>query len=234
MAEDREEPGSEGEPGGNLDAAHALVNAWTRGRSSVSASSQDVPRPRAVSLLADAVRLLKRKAAEAGEERSGESMQDVFVAEGAEPARPPKRRRRAVLRSAVQDVTRQYLAARREGLSEGRRGWAMEWARDAHPHLDRRQLQSVLRACRRQARLQGASSQAELGRAARGAGVMGVAKGQVPPARRKRKFGGGRRVKAAAVGEELFAWFVDTISNVKGRIPSSMLLQQAQVIVDDL
>ncbi|MCP4242166.1 MAG: hypothetical protein GY772_16545 [bacterium] len=56
----------------------------------------------------------------------------------------------------------------------------------------------------------------------------------MPPARRKRKFGGGRRVKAAAVGEELFAWFVDTISNVKGRIPSSMLLQQAQVIVDDL
>ncbi len=221
---DGEEPSSEADQAGNLDAAHALVNVWTHGRSTVSASSQDVPRPRAVTLLAEAVRLLKGETGEALDQRSGESMQDVFVPEGEEPARPRKQRRRAVLCSAGQDVTRQYMAARREGLTEGRRAWAMDWARYAHPHLGRKQLQSVLRGCRRHAQLQGASSQAGLGRAARGAGVMGVAKGQVPPARRKRKFGGGRRAKAAAVGEELFAWFVDTISNVKGRTTSSMLL----------
>ena len=41
-------------------------------------------------------------------------------------------------------------------------------------------------------------------------------------------------MKLQCIGEELFAWFVDTLQNIKGRLPSSLLVQQANVIGHDL
>ena len=34
--------------------------------------------------------------------------------------------------------------------------------------------------------------------------------------------------------EELFAWFVDTIQNVQGRLPAFLILEAANVILADL
>ena len=36
------------------------------------------------------------------------------------------------------------------------------------------------------------------------------------------------------MGEELFAWFVDTLQNVKGRLPAFLLLQVAELLAGDL
>ena len=41
-------------------------------------------------------------------------------------------------------------------------------------------------------------------------------------------------MKMSCVGEELFAWFVDTLNNVKGRLPAALLLQKAQMVAKDL
>ena len=57
-----------------------------------------------------------------------------------------------------------------------------------------------------------------------------------PPSKRRRVLGAGGLgvMKCPAIGEELFAWFVDTIENVKGRLPACLLLLQAQIIAKDL
>ena len=41
-------------------------------------------------------------------------------------------------------------------------------------------------------------------------------------------------MKAAELGEELFTWFVDTLTNIKGRLPSCLLLHRAQLVHKDL
>ena len=41
-------------------------------------------------------------------------------------------------------------------------------------------------------------------------------------------------MKCPEIGDELYAWFVDTINNVKGRMPSSLLLEKARVFERDL
>ena len=53
--------------------------------------------------------------------------------------------------------------------------------------------------------------------------------------RRTRQWGGGGpgRTKCEELDEELFAWFVDSIQNVKGRIPSFLLLDAAQTFAED-
>ena len=58
------------------------------------------------------------------------------------------------------------------------------------------------------------------------------AKAIEPNKRRRRNF---KRPKFMneVMREELFAWFVDSIENVKGRIPSFLLLAQAGIIAQD-
>jgi hypothetical protein len=41
-------------------------------------------------------------------------------------------------------------------------------------------------------------------------------------------------MKQAALGEELYAWFIDSVKNVKGRIPSFLLLETATLLAEDL
>jgi hypothetical protein len=56
----------------------------------------------------------------------------------------------------------------------------------------------------------------------------------VAPSKRKRTWGGGRKVLAPDIGHELLQWFIDTHKNVQGRITNGMLLCQARIIRDDL
>ena len=41
-------------------------------------------------------------------------------------------------------------------------------------------------------------------------------------------------MKGMVIAEELFSWFVDTIDNVKGRLPSGLVLRMAHTLVNDL
>ena len=41
-------------------------------------------------------------------------------------------------------------------------------------------------------------------------------------------------MKAMAIAEELFSWFVDTIDNVKGRLPSGLILRMAHTLANEL
>ena len=65
---------------------------------------------------------------------------------------------------------------------------------------------------------------------------QGTGSARVKYSRRKRVSGAGGPgiMKMACVGEELFTWFVDTLTNIKGRLPSALLLQKAEMIAQDL
>ena len=52
------------------------------------------------------------------------------------------------------------------------------------------------------------------------------------PPKKKRAFGGGRKVKAPEVREGLFAWFVDVRSSFRGRIPKSTFKMKAHQLND--
>ena len=52
--------------------------------------------------------------------------------------------------------------------------------------------------------------------------------------KRKRAAGGGRVSTAVSIDFELWQWFVDTILNVKGRLPAFLLLAEAARLADDL
>ena len=40
-------------------------------------------------------------------------------------------------------------------------------------------------------------------------------------------------MKGIVISDELFWWFVDTIENIKGRLPSAILLDVARIIAKD-
>ena len=40
-------------------------------------------------------------------------------------------------------------------------------------------------------------------------------------------------MKGMVISDELFWWFVDTIENIKGRLPSALLLDVARIIAND-
>ena len=41
-------------------------------------------------------------------------------------------------------------------------------------------------------------------------------------------------MKCPEIGDELFTWFVDSIRNIKGRIPSFLLLDVGGLVIEDL
>ena len=57
-------------------------------------------------------------------------------------------------------------------------------------------------------------------------------KNKVAPGRRRRR--AGRRFLCPELRDELFAFFVDTIENVKGRLDSVILMVQAEIIIRDI
>ena len=68
----------------------------------------------------------------------------------------------------------------------------------------------------------------------RGRPVRGTAKLGKKQSKRKRAAGGGRVSTADSIDFELWQWFVDTIQNVKGRLPAFALLAEAERLADDL
>ena len=58
----------------------------------------------------------------------------------------------------------------------------------------------------------------------------------VPASKRRRRHGAGGpgNMKCPEIGDELFAWFVDSLRNIKGRIPSFLLLDVARALSKDM
>ena len=222
--------------GGAGEFLHAALTPAPRHRLLPEAAPEAMAR-----LLSGAMRLLIRSASSQGSPGKTLASSPGRYDEsdcGLEP-RPSRKRRRARATHETAELGRAYAAARAGAVARRPRDqqWAQRWVVSRFPDLarDTKALDSMLRCCRRAAaKLHQASSQGRQGRAARGAGRSGVCTRQVPPSQRKRSFGGGRRRKAPAVGEELWTWFVDTVDQVKGRLPSFLLLDQARLIADDL
>ena len=157
------------------------------------------------------------------------------------------RQRQSTMLSVKEDLGRQYLVARR--LAGDRRDWAQAWAREHHADRFRGQheLNNFLQCVRRYARdiakgqdMQGEDEPAEKSqqglRRAGGALGQGACTVMVPTSKRRRRHGGGGpgTMKCPELGAELFNWFVDSLQNIKGRIPSFLLLDVARVLCKDL
>ena len=136
-----------------------------------------------------------------------------------------------VLRS--REIAAAFLLERDVALAQNRRYWATEWAMREHPDMCRttEEKDVFLSTVRRWARKAtkgayglvagivhcgdsgfGGSQQAWSQSAQESCTVL------LPPSKRRRLRGGGGpgHMKVPCIGEELFAWFVDTLTNVKG------------------
>ena len=140
-----------------------------------------------------------------------------------------------------EQIGRQYAVARR--LAEGEKGYLCEWAKQNYPErcLTELNLQCFLRKARTYARKFGHDVVAPLAasqvfRRVGGQGVSGICSSAVPHSKRKRVHGGGGPgiMKGMVIAEELFSWFVNTIDNVKGRLPSGLILRMAHTMANDL
>ena len=156
--------------------------------------------------------------------------------------------RQQPLLSEKEALAREYLVEKR--TRESIRGWAVEWARGKHPEkcTSDKAMQNFLKNVRRYAAVLSkkslgpgmvASSQGAdtpNGRRVGGCLSAGVCTTAVPWSKRRRVFGAGGpgTMKCAELGDELFTWFVDSVRNIKGRIPSSLLLEVARLIAQDL
>ena len=154
-----------------------------------------------------------------------------------------------VLRS--REIAAAFLLERDVALAQNRRYWATEWAMREHPDMCRttEEKDVFLSTVRRWARkaTKGAyglvagivrfgdsgfgGSQQAWSQSAQGSCTV-----LLPPSKRRRLRGGGGpgHMKVPCIGEELFAWFVDTLTNIKGRLPSCLLLHRAELIAKDL
>lgn len=224
------------------DAAHDLYETFTRPSQHNSRAAAANRRDQMTELIAKSMRWMQelyRRALPCEESVLLPVLnfgRDDESASSHEPV--PKRtrmNRRPLSLPEMDKLGSSYAKARADASGRNEKRWALKWAKTTAPEMaeDPRGLQNVIRAGRRAAARQEAT-RCRVGRAARGSGREGLCSVQVRPSHRKRRFGGGRQRKMPAVAEELFTWMIDTIDQIKGRMPASLLLQQAGLIVQDL
>ena len=163
--------------------------------------------------------------------------------EGPEEERPcdapaVKKRRRARELVETEEFLVQVLAASDAARDESgrlRKGWLKKFIARIVPPTDKVGYQAKYNLARR-LRKDANRTSAEQPRhtAQMGRGEAGYADSSVRHSKRKRKRGGGNKSISPALNDELWNWFVDTVQNVKGRIPSEMLLAQAEVLAQDI
>jgi hypothetical protein len=157
---------------------------------------------------------------------------------------PVKRRRRSFLLSAAEKITEDALLAKNAAASAKSRYWLRSFVEHRFPETveDRklcdRECARVKRLLRDKTKL---AKNPKLPRGRKHAATIaggriatGAATDTVQYSKRKRARGGGRDPLAKDVRDELFQWFIDTILNVKGRLPASVLIQQAKLLGNDI
>lgn len=155
-------------------------------------------------------------------------------------ARPQMKREQDLL-STKELIGRRYLVAKR--LRGELHGWAASWAQDEFPErccgstgFEPSRLNNFLRKARKYAHmLGGKQASSQVAARAPGPGVSGVCTQAVPFSKRRRVHGAGGpgAMKGMMISDELFWWFVDTIDNIRGRLPSALLLEVARLIAKD-
>ena len=174
---------------------------------------------------------------------------------GSLPAAKHRQQTRPVLLVVrSREIAAGFLLERDVARSQNSRYWASEWAMREHPDMCRTivERELFLKNVRRWAKkaMQGAYGHvAGLVRSADSAfdynqalsqsgclGAQGSCNAMLAPSKRRRLRGGGGPglMKVPCIGEELFAWFVDTLNNIKGRLPSCLLLHRAELVAKDL
>ena len=160
--------------------------------------------------------------------------------------RAVKRRHSNDLVTTQDRIGREFLVTRRLSSSEGcGRNWASSWALERYPERseDAGALSRFLRLVRRwAARLEGAgfgprgrpgpesiSACTRLVKRCGNALDEGVCTRALRPSERRRRHGAGGPgvMHCPEIAAELFAWLVDSIRNIKGRVPSFLLLDVA-------
>ena len=237
---------------GSCNAGDALFAAFCGSGASAGSGRQNLQaRPQHTKsvqeLLLAAARVLSQ-GDEAGSEADGEA--------------PAKVRRQSTRITEQRAIAARYAMARDTAPVTKGRYWAAEWAMREYPEMcrTRKERKQFLRKARRWSKnlrrgLYGSWQGLTVPEQSAGlgaAGTEGTASSQGPferhrsghgsatvlatPSKRRRLSGGGGpgRMKVPCIGEELFAWFVDTLTNVKGRLPSCLLLQRAELIAKDL
>ena len=183
--------------------------------------------------------------------------QDASAALSQGDEQPRKVARRSVLLSSQHEIGVRYGIAKTMAIATGLRNWATDWALKEYPDMcsTKKARDQFLKNARRWAKnaRQGvygcrdgvsiaenvdaadlaASSQGLYERHRSGQGTGSV---RVKFSRRRRGAGAGGPgiMKMQCVAEELFTWFVDTLNNITGRLPSALLLQKAQMVAKDL
>ena len=168
------------------------------------------------------------------------------------PSARPASYKPEMLLSEAREIGRSWLRARECAFAARTRRWVAEWAMAEYPqHCQTADLMAAFaRRARRYGRLAdegvyGAAAPAGEGelparggqlRPAPSQGSQGCATTMVKPCKRRRMVGSGGVgvMKQMSLAEELFAWFVDTLQNIKGRLVACMLIQQANLIASDL
>ena len=149
-----------------------------------------------------------------------------------------KKRRRSHGLVATEQLAVQVLEAKEAARDESgkpRRRWLQKFIASRVPATDNGEYQRQYDLARRLLKKETRESKEQpRSGALRGRTSTGYAETNVPHSKRKRKRGGGNKSLSAAVNDELWHWFVDTVQNVKGRIPSQVLLAQAELLGQDL
>ena len=170
-------------------------------------------------------------------------------------AKQKQHTRPALFLARSREIAAGFLLERDVARSQKSRYWASEWAMREHPDMCRTivERELFLKNVRRWAKktMQGAyglvAGLVRSGDSAFGypqaalsqsgcLGAQGSCNAMLAPSKRRRLRGGGGpgHMKVPCIGEELFAWFVDTLNNIKGRLPSCLLLHRAELVAKDL
>jgi hypothetical protein len=168
------------------------------------------------------------------------------------PASKSKQHTRpALLVARSREIAAAFLLERDVARAQNIRQWATEWAMREHPDMCRttEDKDALLTSVRRWSRnvkkgvyglVDGIVRRGDAGCGgfppAWSQSAQGSCTVLLPFSKRRRLRGGGGpgHMKVPCISEELFAWFVDTLTNIKGRLPSCLLLHRAELIAKDL
>ena len=235
--------------GGVGDALFAAIHgagAKSAGPSQIKRSLESLLREAASALSQDASAALSQGCEEAD-----------FHGHAGKPHKMP---RKSELLSMKHEIGIQYGIAKDLAIANGLYHWSTDWALREYPNMCRTRqardqfLKNARRWCQNARRgVYGrrggvtieddaaASRQVDAAASSQGAferhrSGQGTGSTRVKFSQRRRGAGAGGPglMKMPCVADELFAWFVDTLDNVRGRLPACLLVQKAQMIAKDL
>jgi hypothetical protein len=118
----------------------------------------------------------------------------------------------------------------------GCRHWVAKFARIKAPALPAREFRMFTQSCKRSHALYSKymGGQVSVNKQEQGKREAGVRTASRTYRNRRNVVGGGRRIMYQELSDELWDWFISTISSLKCRIDSAMLIAKAESIKEDM